>query len=152
MTEAGGDETEEDAAKDDGQGPAGHLVHGTFADDGGPEEVELLLDGEGPEGAGGGGVEDSCEVCDEESGEQNVSPGVWDEEEKADEAEEIERKDSQGALPVEVTIEGRVGAVFDEERGDEEAGEDEEKIDAVDTVAGEVVEEMDTSTPAGQID
>ena len=98
--------------------------------DGGPEQVELLLDGERPEGGGEIDVEDGREVGEEECGKGDIGAGVRDEDEDQEENDEVEGQDAENSLPVEVPVVGWGVAVFDEERGDEESGEDEEDVHA----------------------
>ena len=110
--------------------PPGQCRDRLPTDDGGPKEIELLLDGERPKWSDALDMKDIGEVDDEENGEQSVSAGVRDEEKYAKYAEHVDGKYSEAALPVEVAVVGGVGAISNEQRSDEEAGENEEDVDA----------------------
>ena len=56
-------------------------------------------------------MNDIGEVDDEESGEQDVSAGVWNEEKGAEQAEYVNGGDAKDTLPVEVSIVGGTGAI-----------------------------------------
>jgi len=104
-------------------------------DDGSPEEVVLLLDGERPGGAEGTGKGCVTEVLEEKRVGKEGPPvglvgecvaqepggnGVAD-----DEQEEINGPDAEGAARVEVAEVVGFAAGFEEDGGDEEAGKSE---------------------------
>ena len=143
--EGGPDEdAEEEGPDEDGEAEAeGGLAGFLENEEEGPDEVELLFDGEAPEvkdlegrGDGAGEIGEVGHVLEEEGedadaaerGLEGSREGGSGEEDK--EGEEIEGKDAEGAAGVEVA--GPVGFAegVPEDAGDEEAGEDEEEGDA----------------------
>jgi len=123
-------------------------------DDHGPDEVELLFDGQGPEVVereGGGGLKGVAgqvgEVLKEEDEDQQrfklqeVSSGEQAGDGGGQQGGDVEGKDAESAAGVEVTqaVQGAVG--FPKAAGDEEAGEGEEENDAAPAELGKVAEE-----------
>lgn len=80
--------------------PASKLCHRKQADDGTPKQIELLLDGEGPDRAAGADVKNCGEVRDKEDGEQDTAPQSGKEEKEPHERKNLKQRDAQGTLPV----------------------------------------------------
>ncbi len=101
-------------------------------DDQGPEEVELLFNGERPDGKERCGAVE--EVVDVHAEEDEEGPGgehlPGDEGSDGEADDDIGREDAEGAADVEVAEVGGVELAMDEDAGDEEAGKDEEDVDA----------------------
>ena len=114
MADPGGDEAEHKGGESDKDGPAGQHVNGAPTNDGRPQNVELLLDGERPEWTYGLDVKDLRKVDDEERREQDFLAGVGNEQGNTDQAEKVQGKNAQGALPVEVPVEGWALAILDQ--------------------------------------
>ena len=126
----GRDEDEE--SDEGGREPAA----GEEEDDEWPEEIEVLLDGEGPErdqAADGNPMKGDGEVLEEEGVEgPEFGPGFWREGGDKEEADEIGGEDALGTAEEEVAEEGtevHAGGIAQENVGDEIAGEDEEEVD-----------------------
>lgn len=152
MTNGSSEQAKNDRAEADADAPANELRNGAAADDGGPEQIKLLFDGQGPEGPGGNDVEDLCEVHDEQRCQQNIAMRVGDEEVDADQAKNIERQNAKNALPIKVAVVGSAGAVLDEQRGDEKSGENKEEIDSVVSKGGQMIKPADARPPVLQAD
>jgi hypothetical protein len=112
----------------------------------GPDEIELLFNGEGPEVREGEGVgapvvadggSDEGGVLEVERERQEFAVVVDAEDEGSDgkgsEHTVIKRKDAEDSASVELAKEGGVGEGIVEDSGNEEAGEDEEEVDAAGT-------------------
>ncbi len=126
---------------------------GAAADDGRPQQVELLLYRQGPEAADRLDVEDIGKVCNKEDAEQNEGPRAGNEEQNSKRAEGIKRKNSKRSLPVEVPVVVGVVPVADQNGGNEKAGENEEDIDAAIPETSEPVEAShDWAGPGGDVE